>query len=427
MEMILNDRQYKIASKLLRDLIDAIDSEQNNQLIPEWVSAAQTDAIESQIGDLKTQIREYEMLKSGKKTFTTTSDLRTLSLTLIQARISQSMTQADLAAKIGLNEQQIQRYEASGYNGASLSRLTEVVDALGIQIQESWKTDPEAEGDMVLAWQNLESLDWKRFPLKEMIKRKWITLRHGTDSISAIRDFFLTAAGKQYASALHRKKYHGKHKPDEYSLLAWQARVLYRAKQEVTTGEVPDFALRDDWLKELSHTSIEDDAPLKAKELLREHGIILIVEPHLPGTYLDGAAMKLDSGHPVVAITMRYDRLDHFWFVLFHELAHVFLHLESQLGMDYFDEAEDGVDDSIEREADTFALEALIPEQEWKQCLSRFMQSAVSVTADAKRIGIHPSIIAGRIRKENDNYTILSDQLGLNTVRQQFGVSHEDK
>ena len=48
---------------------------------------------------------------------------------------------------------------------------------------------------------------------------------------------------------------------------------------------------------------------------------------HLPGTYLDGAAMLSAFSQPVVALTLRYDRLDNFWFVLFHELAHVFLHL----------------------------------------------------------------------------------------------------
>ena len=62
-------------------------------------------------------------------------------------------------------------------------------------------------------------------------------------------------------------------------------------------------------------------------EYLAHSGIPLVVEPHLPQTYLDGAAFLLPAGRPVIGLTLRYDRLDNFWFVLFHELAHVVKHL----------------------------------------------------------------------------------------------------
>lgn len=289
-----------------------------------------------------------------------------------------------------------------------------------------WQSQEEDQGDTLLVWQNAGSLDWSKFPLKEMLKRNWISPRHMTSPMEAVREFFLSAAGEQYATALHRKKYHGKNRPDEYSLLAWQARVVSIATKDVEAGQVPRFDFRDDWIRELSRLSVKDDGPLQAKDFLRERGILLVVVEHLPGTYLDGAAMSLDSGNPVVALTLRYDRLDHFWFVLMHELGHVFNHLQTQLGMDYFDDEDDGVDDSIEREADEYALDTLIPEKDWNRCLSRFTVSVKAAEADARRLGIHPSIVAGRIRRENNNYTILNELVGQKAVRRLFEVSHED-
>ena len=126
------------------------------------------------------------------------------------------------------------------------------------------------------------------------------------------------------------------------------------------------------------------------------------------------------TGHPIVALTLRYDRLDNFWFVLFHELGHVFQHLFSPLRLDFFDEEDGRESDAIEQEADKFALTQLISETQWKQCLSRFAMSEEAVLIDAERLNIHPSIIAGRIRKERNNYRILNNLVGSSTVRRQF-------
>jgi HTH-type transcriptional regulator/antitoxin HigA len=144
------------------------------------------------------------------------------------------------------------------------------------------------------------------------------------------------------------------------------------------------------------------------------------VERHLPGTYLDGAAMISPRGNPIVALTLRYDRLDNFWFVLFHELGHVFQHLYTSMHLDFFDE-EDGTDgDPIEWEADVFALNQLVPNTLWKQCLSRFALTEEAVKIDAEKLGIAPSIIAGRIRKERNNYRIFTDLVGSGAVRSQL-------
>ena len=109
-----------------------------------------------------------------------------------------------------------------------------------------------------------------------------------------------------------------------------------------------------------------------------------------------------------------------------HELGHVFLHLFDRLRFDFFDEEGGNEGDAIEAEADKFALDALIPEALWDQCLSRFALSEEAVKIDAETIGIDPSIIAGRIRKERGNYTILNDLVGQDQVRSQLEEASDD-
>ena len=137
---------------------------------------------------------------------------------------------------------------------------------------------------------------------------------------------------------------------------------------------------------------------------------MLVIERHLPGTYLDGAAMLGEAERPVIGMTLRYDRLDNFWFVLFHELGHVFRHLRR--GMDFFDDDEATSSDEVEREADRFALMNLISDEEWGRCLSRFSATEELVRRDAERLGVHASILAGRIRRELSDYTVLGKCLG---------------
>ncbi len=111
--------------------------------------------------------------------------------------------------------------------------------------------------------------------------------------------------------------------------------------------EIGTFELDDRWLPELVRLTKRQDGPQRAVILLAEKGIVLIVERHLSGSYLDGAAMLADGDTPVVGLTLRYDRLDNFWFVLMHELGHVFLHLFDGFALRLFDEesSNDGMSD----------------------------------------------------------------------------------
>lgn len=423
--MIYSDKQYGVSRAQLEKLQVALAAAKNRASDQAWLKKAEIDGLKSQIADIEAELAEYDLLKSGQVSFSKTYALEELPRVLVQARIASGMSQTDLAEKLGMKPQQVQRYEATDYMGASLGRLIEISKALGVKASESFEGPKQATGS-VFMWSNADDIVWSQLPYKEMIKRKWVDLPRGADPIERVKEYFLRAAGPQFATALHRKKMRSGNVPNEYALLAWQARILERARSKIEAGEVGVFELDDRWLPELVHLTKREDGPKQVRDLLAKKGIVLIVERHLPGSYLDGAAMLVDGDTPVVGLTLRYDRLDNFWFVLMHELGHVFQHLFDGLRFDFFDEEDSIGGDAIEAEADRFALSTLIPEELWNQCLSRFALSEEAVKIDADTIGIDPSIVAGRIRKERGNYTILNDLVGQGQVRSQLEEASDD-
>ncbi len=166
-----------------------------------------------------------------------------------------------------------------------------------------------------------------------------------------------------------------------------------------------------------SHSS---EGPILAKNYLQAVGIRLVLEPHLPGTHLDGAAL-LDGRDPIIGMTLRHDRVDNFWFVLLHELIHIKEHLQAGQVEQIFDDLE-AEPDELERAADELAGRALIPNDVWETALARYIRSEQSVRALADDLGISPAIVAGRIRNEANNYVILNDMVGHGQVRKLFPV-----
>ena len=132
--MIKNERQYKItkaqADRFSHTLDQLeLDSGQEGMLHP-LIAKARRDAVRSQLADLEKELAEYEALKKGEFPMDGLNVVAGLPDVLIKARIAQGLTQKELAERMGLKEQQIQKYEASDYASASFARIREVADAL---------------------------------------------------------------------------------------------------------------------------------------------------------------------------------------------------------------------------------------------------------------------------------------------------------
>ena len=133
--MSKNERQYRITKAQAERFSQTLDSLRQlsgeTEGVHPLITKAQEDALRSQLADLEGELREYESLRPGKFPMDELSVVAELPTVLIKARIAQGLSQKNLAERLGLQEQQIQRYEATDYDSASLTRIKEVVSALG--------------------------------------------------------------------------------------------------------------------------------------------------------------------------------------------------------------------------------------------------------------------------------------------------------
>jgi HTH-type transcriptional regulator/antitoxin HigA len=261
-----------------------------------------------------------------------------------------------------------------------------------------------------------EETDWSRFPARHMISRGWID-----ESVEAVQQFFARIPGGAQADLLWRRSEHirSARKMDAYALKAWTARIIIEAKE----SKAPRFkksSVTPEFMSKVAQLSRLAEGPAMARDFLYAHGIPLIIEPHLPHTYLDGAAILLMRDRPIIGMTLRHDRLDNFWFTLLHELAHVALHFDSNEGQFIDDLDVEAKNDPKEREADKLAGEILVPSKAWKESPASRQRSADAAIHLAKQLDIHPAIVAGRMRHHWKAYRLLNNLVGHKEVRRFF-------
>jgi len=425
--MITNERQYRISRaqlKKLRDAARAFDIEETAKYPKSLVLAkAELGALMSEVDDLKAQVKEYEDLKSGFVTGLKATSLEELPTVLIKARIAKGLSQRQLANALGVKEQQIQRYESSDYTSVSLRRLVRVAEALGLNTSEVAEVTASSDEEASVG---KEELIGSNFPVEEMYRRGWFedftgSLGTALANSDELVSQFLERAMPHRQPALLRGRANFGPRMNQYALLAWQCRVLILGKRHLQkkARTYAQNTITRDWLKNLAKESRFEDGPRRAMEYLARSGIPLVVEPYLSQTYLDGAALLLPAGRPVIGLTLRYDRLDNFWFVLFHELAHVVKHLRKDRLEAIFDDLDSDRDD-LENKADEFAGAALILDDTWETALARYLRTEESIYSLSKQLEIGPAIIAGRIRREANNYVILGNLVGQGGVRKHF-------
>lgn len=265
-------------------------------------------------------------------------------------------------------------------------------------------------------------IEWERFPIAEILKRGWLsdfcgTLSEAKKQTEDLLGTWASALGfEALQPALLRQHVRSGSESDGYALAAWRIRVSLQALEQKTPRYQPG-TVTSEFMRDLVRLSYLDNGPLLAREFLLKSGIHFVVEGHLPHTHLDGAAIRLPDGSPLVALTLRHDRLDNFWFTLSHELAHVALHFDGSDCNVFFDDLDQAEADTYEREADKWASEALIPSELWHAADMERKPSTSKVLEFAARLRINPAIPAGRIRKEKRDYRIFAGLVGYNEVR----------
>lgn len=200
--MIKNDRQYRITKAAAAKFADSLKQLQTGAVVPvpgvdPLIQRAERDALKGQLDDLKADIREYEELASGKIGVLELGSLADLPQALVRARIASGLSHRDLADKLGVKEQQVQRYEATDYQQASLSRLLEIAKALNINVRKDLVL-PVGNRSTTSVFSRLRDIGFSReFVLNRLVPRELVSnlAQDGKETI----DHLLFAATRSVA------------------------------------------------------------------------------------------------------------------------------------------------------------------------------------------------------------------------------------
>lgn len=214
-------------------------------------------------------------------------------------------------------------------------------------------------------------------------------------------------------------------KTDTGALEAWCAAVLLKTESvKLPKKRSTPFA---DFGRTLARLSEAPNGPRLVAGALAGVGVIFLALKHLPGTYLDGAAMRRRDGTPIIALTVRHDRIDNFWFTLLHEYCHVCYHLNNETNAILDDlEVKSAIsEDDIEHQADMFAQNALLPPPISAKLVSTEL-TPEDIETIAAEAGVHAAIVAGRWQREHSDYRRFSKMLCRGEVSAQLFVEDDE-
>lgn len=290
-----------------------------------------------------------------------------------------------------------------------------------IQLGDSLGTGPEL-------WMNLESQYqlskvrtadgliarrarlYERFPVREMIKRGWIETSKNIEVLEQqFLQFFGLQALDQTPEFCHAAKKTEAELPPTVLQLAW----LRRARQvadEMVGVSYTEAALRQALPRLAALLSAPEESRHVAR-ILGECGVRFVVVEPIAGTKIDGACFWLASDKPVVAMTLRLDRIDNFWFVLRHELEHVLQGHGRDGGFILDQEIESASADQISEEeavANTAAAQFCVDAAEMSGFVARvapfFKEERVLLFA--QRLQVHPGLVVGQLQRRLGRYDL---------------------
>jgi HTH-type transcriptional regulator/antitoxin HigA len=243
------------------------------------------------------------------------------------------------------------------------------------------------------------SILYSKFPVRELMKRKWIEPSDNLDVVEhRICRFYNIAnlnAQPQFAHAAKAAQYH------ERTPLQWA--WLYRATQLAKVVQAAPYSeqkLRAA-ISKLRELLVAPEEIRQVPTILASAGVRFVIIEFLPGAKIDGAAFWIDE-MPVIAMSLRFDRVNNFWFALRHEIEHI-LNKDGLLTVDV--ELTESLQrkDSLPPEevrANDAASEFLVPKQELDSFIMRVrpLYSEQRILLFSKRINVHPGLVVGQLQ-----------------------------
>jgi HTH-type transcriptional regulator/antitoxin HigA len=316
--------------------------------------------------------------------------------------VEREWTQADLAGILGRPIQAVNEIVA-GKKAITPETACGLGDAFGtgpevwLNLENAFRLSltPAADEDV-----GRRARLYELAPVKEMIRRRWLPDSNSVGQLEeAVLGFLEMSSTGDTPSLTFAAKKSGSYAEESASQRAW----CYRAKHLAESSIVESFTRQKliDHLADFRELARETKGVQRVPNLLGQLGIRFVVVEHLKSTRIDGAALWLDDVSPVVAMSLRYDRIDNFWFVLAHELAHV-RNGDRSVDSDLVGTSAQPTEEKpeVEKKADRLASSLLIRQQTMQAFIDRhrprFSKAAIRGFAD--RVGVHPGIVVGQLQ-----------------------------
>jgi ribosome-binding protein aMBF1 (putative translation factor)/Zn-dependent peptidase ImmA (M78 family) len=341
--MIKNDRQYRITKAQVAKFEEAIRSLRNNGRPKEDVHPvlrkAEEEALQSQLEDLREEILEYEALRAGVFELEDLEVLKDLPAALIKARIASGMSQKNLADKLGLKEQQIQRYEATDYATASLSRIREVLNVLmpSLSATEAALTQGRTSKEV---FARLKEVGLSRRFVVQRVLPNWLVEKLGSkkESEEDLADYIASWVGEVFgwgretllrgdalsvsqvpALAVQYKMPAGRDftRASAYTLYAYRlAEICLKATPQVRSSPAPTNPkqVRSDVIRSLGDLQL-------SSVVQYAWNLGIVVFPLADPGEFHGACWRMD-GRNVIALKQKTRSQSRFVFDLLHEMRH---------------------------------------------------------------------------------------------------------
>ncbi len=252
---------------------------------------------------------------------------------------------------------------------------------------------------------------YDKFPVREMLRRGWVRASENIDVLEQRFCAFFSIPDMTAVPELchNAKKTHATLDVTPVQL-AWLFRVKAMASQQVVPAYSKAKLLATlDKLKELI---LSPEEVRHVPRLLAEAGVRLVLVEPMAGSKLDGACFWLDANKPVIGMTLRFDRIDNFWFVLRHELEHVLRedgksNSQAVIDSDVGDEKAELPE--CERLANAAGAEFCVPSAELENFIARVQPyfSEEKVLRFAQRINVHPGLVVGQLQRKLGRHDFL--------------------
>ena len=315
------------------------------------------------------------------------------------------MTQLDLANKTGINKKTINeiikgKAPITTSTALKLEYVFNIPASFWNNLESSYRESLEREKDIESIKEDEKYLI--NIPYSEMAKRNWDWIEKTRDSYEKVINLrkFFSVASLGFDTELKRKLAFRKSSNENFSFESLYCWLRYGEIQS-NKIEYPKFDIEK--LKEnskkirdlVNHPFLEQLDLIK--QLLKECGVALIYEPHLPNTYVNGVSYKITCDKAIIMISDRGKKDDILWFTLFHEIAHLIKHSKKEVFVDL----EDTESSDIELEADEFARNILIPDNVYNDFVKNSIVFNENMIKDfSRKNNISTGIVVGRLQKD---------------------------